>query len=141
MRQARVIGALCGFCKALRNQPICFLAQLLIQSSGSGPVIWQWASHLAVGLGMSEPVEPIRQNELAAVMIVHLQLSSQCCRYESLGLQNYSPLPDRIMIKPAALTPCLAWIAFPIPPPLLGYHNEIESCYVTRPHPSKHNDK
>ena len=73
---------------------------------------------------MSEPVEPIRQNELAAVMIVHLQLSSQCRRYESPGLQNYSPLPDHIMIKPAALlTPCLAWIAFPIPPPLLGYHN------------------
>ena len=68
-------------------------------------------------VGMSEPVEPIRQNELAAVMIVHLQLSSQCCRYESPGLQNYSPLPDRIMIKPAALTPCLACIAFPIPPP------------------------
>ena len=93
------------------------------------------SSHPAVGLGMSEPVEPIRQNELAAVMIVHLQLSSQCRRYESPGLQNYSLLLDRIMIKPAAVTPCLAWIAFPIPPPLLGYHNEIESCYVTRPHP------
>ena len=43
-------------------------------------------SHPAVGLGMSEPVEPIRQNELAAVMIVHLQLSSQCRRYEPPGL-------------------------------------------------------
>ena len=52
------------------------------------------APHPVMGLAMSEPVEPIRQNELAAVMIVHLQLSSQCRRYESPGLQNYPPLPD-----------------------------------------------
>ena len=48
----------------------------LVSSSSSHPA----------GLGMFEPVEPIKQNELASAMIVHLQLSSQCRGYEPPGL-------------------------------------------------------